>query len=273
MACLPFLTSPHSWRWRCALRVPAVAQQSAPQARAAGSYMNLSFVGLTDAGWSTEPDVGSLQLGDHDPQVRGFTIPNGELALDGTVDPYFKGFTNIVYKLDDKGETGVELEEMYFLTTSLPGEPAAQGRPVLRRVRPPEPAAPPRLGVCGPAAGAQSHVRPRGTAQPGGAAVLAGAHAVVRRGDGRACSTAPAARRSAFARTNQRRSTAVMPVERAVRRSGDLLIVPRIATSFDVTATQTLRDGSLRSVRPQQLRARCRNAGVRRRPVLEVEVR
>src|SRR6185503_13546166 len=44
---------------------PAQAQQSA------GAYMNVSFVGLLDAGWSTEPDVQSLQVGDHDPKVRG----------------------------------------------------------------------------------------------------------------------------------------------------------------------------------------------------------
>jgi len=83
-------------------------------------YMNIGFVALTDAGWSSEPDVGSLQLGDHDPHVRGFSLPNAELTLDGAVDPYFKGFTNIVFKLDENGETGVELEEVYALTSSLP---------------------------------------------------------------------------------------------------------------------------------------------------------
>ena len=82
--------------------------------------MNIGFVALTDAGWSTESDVGSLQLGDHDPHVNGFSIPNVELTLDGAVDPYFKGFANIVYKLDENAETGVELEEAYVLTTSLP---------------------------------------------------------------------------------------------------------------------------------------------------------
>jgi hypothetical protein len=75
---------------------------------------------LTDAGWSTEADVGAIQVGDHDPHVNGFSIPNVELTLDGAVDPYFKGFSNIVYKLDKNAETGVELEEAYVLTTSLP---------------------------------------------------------------------------------------------------------------------------------------------------------
>jgi hypothetical protein len=96
------------------------AIQPVQQARTAGAYMNVSFVGLTDFGWSSAEDVESLQQGDHDPHVRGFTIPNAELALDGAVDPYFRAFANIVYKLDAEGETGVELEEMYALTSSLP---------------------------------------------------------------------------------------------------------------------------------------------------------
>ena len=50
--------------------------------------MNVSFVGLTDLGWSSARDVSALQRGDHDPRVNGFTIPNAELVLDGAVDPY-----------------------------------------------------------------------------------------------------------------------------------------------------------------------------------------
>src|SRR5215212_10300162 len=99
--------------------VPAATAQAAGAPRS-GAYMNIGFVALTDAGWSTEPDIGSLQRGDHDPHVRGFSIPNTEITLDGAVDPYFKGFANIVFKLDAAGETGVELEEAYLITTSLP---------------------------------------------------------------------------------------------------------------------------------------------------------
>jgi hypothetical protein len=88
--------------------------------RAAGGYMNIGFVVLTDAGWSSAEDVESLEPGDHDPRVRGFTVPNAEISLDGAVDPYFKGFSNIVFKIDPEGETGIELEEAYALTTSLP---------------------------------------------------------------------------------------------------------------------------------------------------------
>jgi len=95
------------------------AAPAAP-ARAAGAYMNIGFDGIVDGGWSTTPHVRALELGDHDPLVRGFTIPNAELTLDANVDPYFKGFTNLVWKLDANGETNVELEEMYVITTSLP---------------------------------------------------------------------------------------------------------------------------------------------------------
>lgn len=90
-----------------------------PQNRS-GSFMNVGFSGMVDFGWSTESNVSSLQVGDHDPRVRGFTLPNGELTLDGAVDPHFKGYGNIVYKLNEEGETVVELEELFFVTTALP---------------------------------------------------------------------------------------------------------------------------------------------------------
>jgi hypothetical protein len=90
-------------------------------------YLNLSLVGLVDAGWSTASDVTQIETGDHDPRQRGFTIPNAEVVFDGAVDPYFKGFANIVFKLDEDNETTVELEEMYLLTTSLPWNLQAKG--------------------------------------------------------------------------------------------------------------------------------------------------
>jgi len=96
------------------------ASTAAQAPRASGGYMNIGFVALTDAGWSSASDVGAIERGDHDPKVNGFTIPNAEISLDGAVDPYFKGFSNIVLKIEPNGETGIELEEAYALTTSLP---------------------------------------------------------------------------------------------------------------------------------------------------------
>jgi hypothetical protein len=108
---------------------PAADTTSPPAAprQASGAYMNIGFVSLADFGWSSARDVGALQLGDHDPKVRGFTIPNAELSLDGAVDPYFKGVANIVFKIDPEGESGFELEEVYFLTTSLPANLQLKG--------------------------------------------------------------------------------------------------------------------------------------------------
>jgi hypothetical protein len=91
-------------------------------ARAGSAYMNLSFDALMDVGSSTASDPSQfLQLGDHDPINRGFSLRNAELVLDGAVDPYFKGFANIVLKLDKNDNTDIELEETYLQTASLPG--------------------------------------------------------------------------------------------------------------------------------------------------------
>ena len=61
------------------------------------------------------------------PQQRGFNARNTELALDGAVDPYFEGFANIVFKLDNDNETSVEVEEAFMQTTTLPWSLQAKG--------------------------------------------------------------------------------------------------------------------------------------------------
>ena len=117
---------------------PAATPQAAPSpwspsqpltlARAGSSYLNISFDALMDVGWSTASDPSAaLQLGDHDPIKRGFSLRNAEIALDGAVDPYFKGFANIVLKLDKNNETEIELEETYLQTTSLPANLQLKG--------------------------------------------------------------------------------------------------------------------------------------------------
>ena len=103
-------------------RSPAVARAEAfPATRAGSAYMNISYGTLVDAGWSSAADpAAQLQLGDHDPIKRGFALRNAEISVDGAVDPYFKGFANIVLKLDKNNETAVELEESYLQSTALP---------------------------------------------------------------------------------------------------------------------------------------------------------
>src|SRR6266478_7036333 len=101
--------------------IPWSPAQPLTIARAGGSYMNISFDALMDVGGSSASDPSQfLQLGDHDPIKRGFSLRNAEIALDGAVDPYFKGFANIVLKLDKDNNTEIELEETYFQSTSLP---------------------------------------------------------------------------------------------------------------------------------------------------------
>src|SRR5213080_4319982 len=84
------------------------------------NYMNISFDGLFALAYSSARDLDNIEVGDHDPQQRGFNARNIELALDGAVDPYFEGFANIVFKLDNDNETEVEVEEAFMQTTSLP---------------------------------------------------------------------------------------------------------------------------------------------------------
>ena len=80
----------------------------------------ISLDGLFTGGTSSDPDVQIIETGGHDPNQRGFTVQNVELTLGAAVDPYFTGNANIVYQIDQAGESTVELEEAYLTTTSLP---------------------------------------------------------------------------------------------------------------------------------------------------------
>ncbi|HUP89130.1 MAG TPA: hypothetical protein VM100_07270 [Longimicrobiales bacterium] len=229
------------------------------QAPASGAYMNVSFVGLTDAGWSTEPNVRSLQVGDHDPHVRGFSIPNAELALDGAVDPYFKAFANIVYKLDEEGETGVELEEMYFLTTSLPHNmqlKAGQFFAEFGRQNPQHPHSwafadqPLVLNRMFGAEGLRSQGARLSWLLPSSWYVEA-MLTVMNSAGGTT---------SSFRSEESPEIHGGIPVERPVSGLSDLLVVPRIATSFELTSTQTLLAGVSAAVGPNNSAEDARSA-------------
>jgi hypothetical protein len=84
------------------------------------NYMNISFDGMFALAYSSDKHLDRTEVGDHDPQQRGFNARNIELAFDGAVDPYFEGFANIVFKLDNDNETEVEVEEAFLQTTNLP---------------------------------------------------------------------------------------------------------------------------------------------------------
>lgn len=85
--------------------------------------IDLSFVPSFFAGSSTERDesIRTIQGGNHDPHKRGFTLAQGEIGLSGVVDPYFRGQAYIITFIDAAtGETGIELEEAFLTTQSLP---------------------------------------------------------------------------------------------------------------------------------------------------------
>ena len=221
---------------------PAPQSQTQPT-RAGGAYMNIGFDGLSDFGWSSEPDVGSLQLGDHDPAVRGFTIPNAELTLDGAVDPYFKGFANIVYKLDSGGETGVELEEVYFLTTSLGWNLQLKGGQFLTEFGRQNSQHPHSWSFVDQPLVLNRMFGPDGLRSQGARLswlvptrwYTEAMVSVLNSAGGTAFS---------FRSDESAEIHGGVPVTRDVRRLSDFLIVPRITASFDLTNTQTLLVGA-----------------------------
>ena len=79
--------------------------------------MDLSFDVLAVGGGSTERNesIDVLQGGGHDPKQRGFTLQQAEIGFQGAVDPYLTSEAFIVFT-----EEGVELEEAFFRTSSLP---------------------------------------------------------------------------------------------------------------------------------------------------------
>ena len=81
--------------------------------------LDVSLVGLFAAGASTANanDLALLEAGGHDPHQRGFTVQNVEMSFLGAVDPYLQAESHIVLQIDEKGETGVELEEAFVRTT------------------------------------------------------------------------------------------------------------------------------------------------------------
>ena len=56
------------------------------------TYMNISLDSVFALAYSSAANLNDIEVGDHDPQQRGFNARNTELAFDGAVDPYFQGF-------------------------------------------------------------------------------------------------------------------------------------------------------------------------------------
>ncbi len=96
------------------------AGQSTSKGKGAIAIPDISLDGLFAAAASTAPDLENLETGAHDPNQRGFTVQNLELTLGGNVDPYFTAISHIVLQIDREGESTLEVEEAYLTTTALP---------------------------------------------------------------------------------------------------------------------------------------------------------
>lgn len=106
----------------------ATAATQAQHAAAAPTPGSLHSIGvsldvLAAVGSSSARDaaLSTLQAGGHDPNRRGFTLQEAELGLSGAVDSYCNAEAMIGAVIaPDTGETIVELEEAYLVTSSLP---------------------------------------------------------------------------------------------------------------------------------------------------------
>lgn len=210
--------------------------------RSGANYLNISFDTLVDAGWSTDPNVsGDLELGDHDPSQRGFTLPNTEIVFDGAVDPYFKGVGNIVLKLDEDGDTSIELEEAYLLTTSLPWNLQAKMGQFFTEFGRQNPQHPHAWAFVDQPLVLNRMFGPDGLRNPGArfswlapTSFYTEVMLTVQNGNGD----------TAFSFRDPDNTYGRTPDERGLRGPQDFLYVPRVTSSFDLSDTQTLLLGA-----------------------------
>jgi len=217
-------------------------------ARAGSAYMNISFDVLMDVGGSTASDPSEfLQLGDHDPIKRGFSLRNAEIAVDGAVDPYFKGFGNIVLKLDKDNETEIELEEAYLLTTALPFNLQAKAGQFFANFGRQNPQHPHQWAFVDDPIILTRAFGPEGLRNVGGqlswlAPTPFYTEASLGIFDGQG-STAFSFRNPGEPEVGVNRFHGRETLDRNLRGPGDLVYVPRIASSFDLSDSQTLVAG------------------------------
>ena len=231
-------------------------------ARAGSAYMNISFDALMDVGGSTQADPSSqLELGDHDPIKNGFSLRNAEIAVDGAVDPYLKGFGNIVLKLDKNNEHRNRTGGSVCANDGAAGKSAGESRPIFRRVRPPERAASASMGVCGCAHHPGTRVRAGRFAEHRGARFVAVADAVLHGAEpgnpgraGRHVLQFSESRRAEFG--GRDRFHGRPTIDRTLRGPQDLVFVPRLASSFDLTRRADVGGRRVRRVRAERHRRR-----------------
>ena len=166
--------------------VPPPAGFAAQQAVRApgGSLLNpaLSFILDSSFGYYGRDSgqfaaLGLPIAGDDPSDVRqGFGVQEIELAAQSAIDPYMEG----AIFLTIPNLEGIEVEEAYLVTTSLPAESPDQGRDVPLPGRAQQRPAPPHAELHAPAAHDLSPVRGGRVARAGRAGVGAAAAPLVR---------------------------------------------------------------------------------------------
>ncbi|HAA92826.1 MAG TPA: hypothetical protein DCS82_03995 [Rhodospirillaceae bacterium] len=89
--------------------------------RAALDWIGVAFNAA--AGYSSEPSAVSqnLQAGGHDPKATGFRLQSADFSMIGSVERAFDAELHIAFVINQlTGGTGVELEEAFMRTNSLP---------------------------------------------------------------------------------------------------------------------------------------------------------
>ena len=220
-------------------------------------YANLSFDGLFAGGASTAEDVPQLETGGHDPVQRGFTVQNVEMVVEGAVDPYFRGQGNMVYQIDKMGGTTVELEEAYLTSTALSHDLQMKAGMYFTEFGRLNAQHPHTWDFADQPLVSGRFLGPDGLRGPGArlswlapTSFYTEAFLSIQNSQGgTAASFRDVPGEVVFGRPIQ---------ERPVRSTGDLLFVPRIASSFDLSETQTLLLGATAAFGPNGAGSRTR---------------
>ncbi len=205
------------------------------------NYMNISFDGLFAAAGSTARDLDKIETGGHDPNQRGFTVQNLETVFDGAIDPYFNGQSVLVFQIDKNGASSLEVEEAYLTTMSLPLNLQLKGGTFFTEFGRLNPTHPHTWDFADQPLINGRFFGPDGLRNPG---IRLSWLAPTDNYTELFLTTQNSQGNTAFSFRNNTALFNRNSVDAGVRSMEDMLYVPRIATSFDLTEEQTLLFGS-----------------------------
>jgi hypothetical protein len=200
----------------------------------------ISLNGLFSAAMFSKKD--NLNFGDHDPNTNGFKLQNGELHLQGTVDPYFQMDSNIVLTID-KGDTKVELEELYGTSLALPANLQLVAGQYFTRFGRQNPQHPHQWDFADQPVILNRIFGPDGLRGPGAQLSWLAPTPFYLEFIGSA-QQAQGEIATSFLSTPGQTVRGYMLIDRPVEKIGDLIYMPRAVTSFDLTDEMTAALGT-----------------------------